>query len=329
MAEKKEQITKTEAFAKKGGLRCFTSGGFVRKIAALSAAVLVGGTAMMPTQANAAPPRFHHSRDSARAFSILGLVNAGLNSAGALSNITASFLRKPAAQERLNTIVGEYQMKIQDLNAAYQAQVGTVGNDAVPYVEEYLAYKRNPSSKTPAQVAELEQKLGKSGMTMVWIVEACNAFNEKIDAQKEGRTRDATAAAQRESAYLRQARKLDSKLTSMALGVYGLKQNKDGKYDSWAVLDRLDILRTQVTNPRMGSTDQQWLAAYEQEAQRIRQQYNAAANAAMREINGYNATIQREMGNVLFGTGAIIIHSHDIHRINEHWPSHHHRRGGR
>ena len=328
MVENKEKMTKTEAFMKKGGVRCVTSGAIARKIAALSAAVLVGGMAMMPAQANAAPPRVHHSKSSARAYSILGLVNAGLNSAGALSNMTAAFLRKPIAQEKLNAIVGEYQMKVEELNTAYLAQVGTVGNNAVPYVEEYLAYKKNPSSKTPEQVADLEKKLGRSGMAMVWIVEAANAYNDKIDAQKNGQTQDANAAAQRENAYMRQARKLDAKLTSMAVSAYGLTQNAQGKYDSWAVLDRLDILRTQVTNPRVGSTDQQWLADYEQQGQRLRQQYNAAANNVMRQIQGYNATISREFSNLAFGTGAIIVHSHDIHRINEHMPSHH-RRGGR
>ena len=318
MAENEEKMTKVEAFVKKGGLRCLTRGALSRKVAGISAALLVGGAALMPVQVQAAPRR--PNKDAARAVSVLGIVSGGLRAAAGLSNTTAAFLRKSEAQKQLNAMAAEYQQKVQELNIAYQTQVGTVGNDAIPFVKEYLAYRKNPSSKTPEQVAQLEQALGRSGIAMVFIAEACDAYNAKVDAKKSGKTQEANVAAEREADCLRQARKFDEKLSSMALSRYGVKRNAEGKYDSWSVLDRLDVLRTQRVNPRhKGGTDQQWLAAYEKQAQTLRKQYNAMANREARKIRGYNATIQREIGAALFGTGEILHSSHKIHRINEHW----------
>ena len=317
MTDKKE--TKLDGFAKKGGLRRFTPGFLTNKIPALAAALVIGGAALAPNQAQAAPHHHRHSKGVATAAHVVNITAGGLQAVGSLSRMTAAFINRAEVKENVNNLVQDYNMQIQKLNAGYVAQVGTDPQNYDKNVEAYLGYRKNPTSMSEEQARALEQKLGKTGLSMVLLVEACEAFNARTALNANGRSAEAVEAEKQALALVREARKLDPKMTEIADSRYGLTKDRNGYFPATHQnINTVFNIATKRMNPRKKPVYEQWGIAYEQAGQKTRIEYQKMLNKQLGAMRGYDAQIGNEIFRTSFHAWQITGSAMRLNHIHNH-----------
>jgi hypothetical protein len=233
--------------------------------------------------------------------------------------MTAAFINRAEVKENINNLVNDYNLQIQKLNAGYVAQVGTDPQNYDKNVEAYLAYRKNPSSMTQEQARALEQKLGKTGLAMVYLVEACEYFNLRTALNAEGRTAEALEAEKRALELVRKSRKNCIYITEIGDSRYGLVKDENGYFPATHQnINTLFNASVKRLNPRKKPVVEQWGIVYEQAGQKTRIEYQKMLNEQLGAMRGYDAQIGNEIFRTSFPAYQITASAMRLNHIHNH-----------